>query len=57
MAIEHFWPKLSTGAMVVLDDYGWTRYEAQKETIDEFARSVGVEALTLPTGQGLLVKP
>jgi hypothetical protein len=57
MAIEHFWPKLATGAIVVLDDYGWTRYEAQKETMDEFARSVGVEILTLPTGQGLLVKP
>ncbi|MEO8165120.1 MAG: TylF/MycF/NovP-related O-methyltransferase, partial [Betaproteobacteria bacterium] len=56
-AIEYFWPKLSPGAMVVLDDYGWTRYEDQKEAIDEFARSVGVEALTLPTGQGLLVKP
>ena len=56
-AIEYFWPKLSTGAIVVLDDYGWHRYEAQKETMDEFARSVGVEVLTLPTGQGLMVKP
>lgn len=56
-AIEYFWPKLSAGAMVVLDDYGWTRYEAQKQTMDEFAKSVGVEILTLPTGQGLLVKP
>lgn len=56
-AIEHFWPKLSTGAIVVLDDYGWTRYEAQKEAMDEFAMSVGVEILTLPTGQGLVVKP
>ncbi len=56
-AIEHFWPKLSPGAIVVLDDYGWTRYEAQKETMDEFAMSVGAEILTLPTGQGLLVKP
>ena len=55
-AIEHFWPKLSTGAMVVLDDYGWIRYEAQKEAMDDFATSVGVEILTLPTGQGLLVK-
>lgn len=56
-AIEYFWPKLSAGAMVVLDDYGWTRYEAQKQTMDEFAMSVGVKILTLPTGQGLLVKP
>jgi hypothetical protein len=43
--------------MVVLDDYAWRGYEAQRATIDEFARSVGVEVLTLPTAQGLIVKP
>jgi hypothetical protein len=56
-AIEHFWPKLAPGALVVLDDYGWMNYEEQKQTMDDFARGVGVEILTLPTGQGLLVKP
>lgn len=56
-AIEFFWPKLSPGAMVVLDDYGWLNYENQKNTMDEFALKVGVEILTLPTGQGLIIKP
>jgi O-methyltransferase len=55
-AIEHFWPKLSTGALVVLDDYAWRGYEEQMQSMDEFARSVGVQILTLPTGQGLIVK-
>jgi hypothetical protein len=56
-AVEFFWPKLSTGAMVVLDDYGWLGgFEEQKKTMDDFAQSVGTEILTLPTGQGLLVK-
>ena len=56
-AIEHFWPKLSSGAFVVLDDYAWYGFEEQRHSMDEFARGTGVEILTLPTGQGLLVKP
>jgi O-methyltransferase len=56
-AIEYFWPKLSSGAFVVLDDYGWRGYEEQRATMDEFARSAGVEILALPTAQGLLIKP
>ena len=57
LAIEYFWPKLVTGAVVVLDDYAWKGYEDQKATMDEFAATIGVEILTLPTGQGLLLKP
>jgi O-methyltransferase len=56
-AIEHFWPKLSSGAFVLLDDYGWQGYEEQMESMDDFARSQQVEILALPTGQGLLIKP
>jgi hypothetical protein len=56
-AIAYFWPKLSHGAIVVVDDYGWQGYEEQKAAMDEFAGSVGVEVLTLPTGQGLIVRP
>jgi O-methyltransferase len=56
-AIEHFWPKLSCGAFVVLDDYAWWTFEEQMAAMDEFAKSVNVEILTLPTGQGLLIKP
>ncbi len=56
-AIEHFWPKLSAGAFVVLDDYGFYGYEEQMATMDQFAESVGVKILALPTGQGLIIKP
>lgn len=56
-AMEHFWPKLTSGAIVVLDDYGWMGMHEQKDTHDEFAASQGCEILTLPTGQGLLIKP
>lgn len=56
-AIEFFWPKLSPGGLVILDDYAFARYEEQHATMNEFAASVGVSILTLPTGQGLIVKP
>jgi O-methyltransferase len=55
-AIEYFWPKLVPSAIVVLDDYGWQGFEEQKATLDEFAAQVGTKILTLPTGQGLLIK-
>ena len=55
-ALAHFWPRLVTGAPVIFDDYGWTPYREQKEALDDFARSQGVEIATLPTGQGLLIK-
>jgi hypothetical protein len=56
-SLEYFWPKLVPGAFVVLDDYGWEIYHLQREGADAFARRVGVEILTLPTGQGILLKP
>ena len=55
-AIQHFWEKLVPGAPVILDDYGWLAYVPQKEAMDEFAEDVGCKILTLPTGQGLLLK-
>jgi len=55
-AMEHFWDRLVPGAPVVFDDYGWLAYREQKEVLDRFAQDRGVEILTLPTGQGLLIK-
>jgi hypothetical protein len=56
-ALEHFWPKLVRGAVVILDDYGWMQCRRQKEVIDTLAQSWDVQVWTLPTGQGLLIKP
>jgi len=56
-ALDYFWPRLVSGGVVVLDDYGFPGHEAQKAGADRVAESVGVKVLTLPTGQGLLVKP
>jgi O-methyltransferase len=56
-AATFFWNKMSSGAIVVLDDYGWSGHEDQKRAFDEFAHKRGVEILSLPTGQGLILKP
>lgn len=56
-ALEYFWPLMVSGGLVVLDDYGFPGHEAQKAGADKVAEFVGVKVLTLPTGQGLLLKP
>jgi hypothetical protein len=55
-AIEYFWPRLVHGALVILDDYGWSAHIAQKLAMDDFAGKVGTKILSLPTGQGLIIK-
>jgi len=56
-ATEYFWERLSSGAVIVLDDYGWRKHTAQRLAFDEFARAKRVPLLVLPTGQGLILKP
>ena len=55
-AFEYFWEKLAPGGMVLLDDYARHPYDALKRSIDEAARARGAEVLSLPTGQGLVLK-
>jgi hypothetical protein len=56
-AISYFWEKLIAGAPVLLDDYAYLGYSAQRVAMDEFARAHGVTICSLPTGQGLIIKP
>jgi hypothetical protein len=57
-AAEFFWDKLVRGAVVLLDDYGAGELHLrQKQAFDRFARDKGVEVLSLPTCQGLIIKP
>ncbi len=55
-AMERLFGRLAVGGMVVFDDYGWTGYQDQKRSADEFASAHGLSVLELPTGQGLLIK-
>jgi hypothetical protein len=55
-ALEFFWNALSPGGMVLLDDYAYMGHEEQANAMDEAARALGTEFLSIPTGQGLIVK-
>jgi hypothetical protein len=55
-AFRYFWPKLSAGAVVLLDDYGWKGHEEQRDAFDELALELGFAILSLPTGQGMILK-
>ncbi len=56
-ALNFFWPKMVSGGLIILDDYGYPGAIEQKHAHDQFARSKGVEVLSLPTSQGLIIKP
>jgi hypothetical protein len=54
-ALEHLFDRVVPGGSIVLDDYGWAAYSAQKEVEDAFFESRGYQVLELPTGQGLVI--
>jgi hypothetical protein len=56
-AAEAFWDRLTPGALVLLDDYAYSGYRSQKLGMDSFAKRRNVSVLSLPTGQGLIIKP
>ena len=56
-AIETLWDRLTPGAFVLLDDYAYAGFRSQKLGIDRFARSRNIAVLSLPTGQGLIIRP
>lgn len=55
-AITFFWERLAPGAIVLLDDYAWATHRAQKVAFDAFAAARQAMILTLPTGQGLIIR-
>lgn len=55
-ALEVLFERMVPGGFLVLDDYGWYAYRAQKLAEDPFFRKHGCPVLELPTGQGLVIK-
>lgn len=54
-ALEFFAERFVPGAYVLLDDYGWRAYRAQKLVADKFFGARGRPIVELPTGQGLVI--
>jgi Macrocin-O-methyltransferase (TylF) len=55
-AASFFWEKLVPGGMILLDDYAYAGYEDQNRAFRLFAARKRTDILTLPTGQGLILK-
>jgi hypothetical protein len=56
MALEFFWKHLSPGAIVLLDDYAYFGHDQQTSAIDSTVLELGANVLSLPTGQGIIIK-
>jgi len=56
-AANFFWERMVSGAIAILDDYAYVGFEDQKKAFDKFAFDHGIKILSLPTGQGLYIKP
>lgn len=56
-ALRYFWPRLTPGAIVLLDDYAYQGFEDQRVAMDALAIELGASVCALPTGQGLIIRP
>jgi hypothetical protein len=55
-AFEHFWPKMPKGGLVLLDDYAYCTFEETYRAFNAVAAKHQISILSLPTGQGLIIK-
>lgn len=55
-AVEFFWEKMVSGAVILLDDYAYWGYRQQKLAMDAAMCRLGAAIASLPTGQGLIIK-
>ncbi len=56
-ALEYLWERLTPGAVVLMDDFAYHGYPEQHAELMAFAARRGVAIVSLPTGQGLMIKP
>jgi hypothetical protein len=54
--LEHFWPLLPVGAVVLFDDYCHGGCELQTEALDASAAVLNTRIVSLPTGQGIIIR-
>jgi hypothetical protein len=55
--VRILWERITKGGVILIDDYSYgPEYLEQKRAWDVFALSKKISILTLPTGQGLIIK-
>ena len=56
-ALNYFWDKMTKGGIIIWDDYGYgNATNDQREIHKKFAKEKGVEILSMPTCQGIIIK-
>jgi hypothetical protein len=55
-ALEYFFDRLTPGAVIVLDDFGYFGYRAQRDAERAWFAERGYHVLELPTSQGLIIR-
>lgn len=55
--LRYLWDRIVPGGIILLDDYAFVGYQSQKNSMDKLSTELGIQILSLPTGQGLIIKP
>lgn len=55
-AMEFFYPQMSTGGLILLDDYGFQDCPGARTAVDEYMADKPEKTVHVPTGQGFIVK-
>jgi hypothetical protein len=55
-AVREFWPRMVDGGVMLLDDYGASNHRQSRLVHNALSDEFGYRILSLPTGQGLVVK-
>jgi O-methyltransferase len=54
-ALRFFYPRMSKGGVIVLDDYGAEECQGAYLAVEEFCASIGRKPISLPTGQAMII--
>ena len=54
--LNHFYDKIETGGIIILDDYGGGGYIETKKAVDKFFQDKNTIVFQLPTGQAIIQK-
>lgn len=55
-SLEFLYPRLNSGGVIVLDDYGFTNCEGAYRAVEEYMRSRPEPIIHCPTGQAIIFK-
>lgn len=54
--LEHLFPMLVRGGIIIFDDYGWQNHRPTRDAINPYIASAEAEFVMLPTGQAFIIK-